>query len=638
MGTRGEIIVKMESRLYLVLVALLALATSIPSFASQTTNSDNPFWQSVPFPYKASVWCVLVDSLGTMFAGTADSGIYRSSDNGETWAWITNGGNGNAGELTITSSIACDPHGNLFASLHGQVYKSTDDGLTWNKLNIGSDVTYVRTIVANSEGQVFAGGVGGISRSTDGGTIWSTVFFDETQVYAMTFNSIGDIYASGGGCEIFRSTDDGTSWCHVTFVGRSPWLYTTRAIAIGADNVIYLGTDGGVMKSNDLGAFWYWSDSGLPEVYMSDLKENSIGHLFAATADGVYLSLHNAASWIQLNSGLEGIEVLCFATNKAGDLLAGTFEHGIFKTRQSTTMFGINQRIVRIVSDITSSPVRDTIVIRNRGVDTLLISKVNSTNPAFNITPSSATISPGDTGCFQVSTMATSAGKYSGNIVFTSNSYLSPDSIPVLLYSKVPFLKLQESGVLCGNVLTGECKDTSLLLENVGFDTLRIISVSSTDPQFSVVQIPSLVLPRRSDSLVIRFTPATPDVYSKQAMITIVSNSAESPDSVGASGIGLAPVGIKQPKGKPIEFQLGQNYPNPFNPTTTLSYQLPTNSFVSLKIYDVLGREVKSLVNEKQNAGGHSVTFDGSNFPSGVYFYRIQAGSQIQTKKLTLLK
>jgi hypothetical protein len=85
-------------------------------------------------------------------------------------------------------------------------------------------------------------------------------------------------------------------------------------------------------------------------------------------------------------------------------------------------------------------------------------------------------------------------------------------------------------------------------------------------------------------------------------------------------------------------FELSQNFPNPFNPSTVISYQLPANTLVTLKVYDELGRLVKTLVNENQNAGAHSVTFNASNLASGVYFYRLTAGSFVETKKLMLLK
>ena len=87
-----------------------------------------------------------------------------------------------------------------------------------------------------------------------------------------------------------------------------------------------------------------------------------------------------------------------------------------------------------------------------------------------------------------------------------------------------------------------------------------------------------------------------------------------------------------------LTYQLNQNYPNPFNPSTVISYQLPTAGFVTLNIYDVLGREVRTLVNQREHAGNYSVTFDAHHLPSGVYFYRLQAGTYTQTKKLLLLK
>jgi hypothetical protein len=85
-------------------------------------------------------------------------------------------------------------------------------------------------------------------------------------------------------------------------------------------------------------------------------------------------------------------------------------------------------------------------------------------------------------------------------------------------------------------------------------------------------------------------------------------------------------------------FALVQNYPNPFNPSTTIEFEVPSLEFVGLKVYDVLGREVATLVNEKKAAGTYEVTFDASHLPSGVYFYRLEAGSFVQTRKMLLVR
>lgn len=103
--------------------------------------------------------------------------------------------------------------------------------------------------------------------------------------------------------------------------------------------------------------------------------------------------------------------------------------------------------------------------------------------------------------------------------------------------------------------------------------------------------------------------------------------------------VSFNPTGVNE-NGFPLpkEFALLQNYPNPFNPATAISYQLSSSSNVTLKIYDVLGGEITTLVSEKQNAGKYSVVFDGGKYSSGVYLYRITADNFVQTKKLLLLK
>ncbi len=97
-------------------------------------------------------------------------------------------------------------------------------------------------------------------------------------------------------------------------------------------------------------------------------------------------------------------------------------------------------------------------------------------------------------------------------------------------------------------------------------------------------------------------------------------------------------VGVIQTTEIPDNYSLSQNYPNPFNPTTRISYGLPKASNVKMVVYDILGKEVATLVNEFTQAGSHEVVFNASTLASGAYFYKIEAGDFVQIKKMLLLK
>jgi hypothetical protein len=87
-----------------------------------------------------------------------------------------------------------------------------------------------------------------------------------------------------------------------------------------------------------------------------------------------------------------------------------------------------------------------------------------------------------------------------------------------------------------------------------------------------------------------------------------------------------------------VSYQLAQNYPNPFNPATNFEFRIAKLEWVTLKVFDVLGREISTLVNEERQAGIYRVTWDASKLPSGVYFYRLRAGDFVETKKMVLTK
>jgi len=138
----------------------------------------------------------------------------------------------------------------------------------------------------------------------------------------------------------------------------------------------------------------------------------------------------------------------------------------------------------------------------------------------------------------------------------------------------------------------------------------------------------SCSFPQGFDSVVVHYDHARPSGCSDWGPIFTADNMRVTPFSVS----------VKSEGELPVMFTSLQNFPNPFNPSTTISYQLPAQSYVMLKVFDVLGREVATLVNGVEEPGYKSIQFDANGLPSGIYFYRLQAGIYVDTKKLVLLR
>jgi hypothetical protein len=95
---------------------------------------------------------------------------------------------------------------------------------------------------------------------------------------------------------------------------------------------------------------------------------------------------------------------------------------------------------------------------------------------------------------------------------------------------------------------------------------------------------------------------------------------------------------VRQDESTPTTFALYQNYPNPFNPTTTIRYVLPSDSFVVIRVFNALGQCIDKMVDARQSAGLHSVSWNASHIPSGIYFYRLEANNRFETKKMLVVK
>ena len=132
--------------------------------------------------------------------------------------------------------------------------------------------------------------------------------------------------------------------------------------------------------------------------------------------------------------------------------------------------------------------------------------------------------------------------------------------------------------------------------------------------------------------------PSDAGLTNRRVISLAFGNGGDLFAGTSGSGVFKYSVSFKTEPGLPTSYSLSQNYPNPFNPTTIIAYDLPQASNVRLKVFDILGREVETLVERDQNAGHYEFAFDASRLSSGTYFYRLDAGAFVQTKKMLIVR
>jgi hypothetical protein len=185
------------------------------------------------------------------------------------------------------------------------------------------------------------------------------------------------------------------------------------------------------------------------------------------------------------------------------------------------------------------------------------------------------------------------------------------------------------------STVVGDTSYQYIFLVNRGGAEMIIDSINISDERFHTAGLFSGIDPYSVQKLKINFNPDSLKTYF--ASFTVYSNGGA--EQITLTGIGIDDaVSVEEEFVNPSTFSLTQNYPNPFNPNTKISWQSPVSSWQTLKVFDILGREVSTVVDEFRNAGSYEVNLDASDLQSGVYFYRLQAGSFIETKKMVVIK
>jgi photosystem II stability/assembly factor-like uncharacterized protein len=384
-----------------------------------------------------------------------------------------------------------------------------------------------------------------------------------------------------------------------------PYGVDIRCVVLSGLN-LFAGTYGsGVYFSTDNGAGWTAVNTGLPAYkYINTLAVDG-EYLYAGTAGGVFVSTNNGTSW-SATTGVTGIDVHAFAVS-GGNLFAGTWDYGAFlSTDNGKSWTAVNTGLPLDLLTVHSLAASGTNLFAGTEFGVFV-----STDSGTSWTAARAGLTNSFILSLAISGTNLFAGTYEGVFLSTDNgtSWTEVNSgMPVDIHGDYPLVPaLAVSGT---NIFAGTNGDGVFLSTNNGISW----TVVNTGLPYKYIG-------------------------------NLAVDGANLYTGSNGSGVWLRPLSemitasVSEPWCEmPTRLSLQQNYPNPFNPGTTIRYELPKSGLVKLGVYDMLGREVAVLVNERKEPGVHEVRFDGSNIASGAYVFRLHAGDFVSSKKLLLLK
>ncbi len=579
--------------------------------------------------------------------------FYRSSDDGKTWDSVAVfaadttlpwGLREHLRKLCVASS------GEIFVSTHGDgIYKSTDAGYSWNKINneeVNSGVYYISI---NCKDEIFIITPQGIKTSKDLGETWELV----SELYlipgVISFDAEDNIY--GGRYEnIFKSIDNGISWSNlgghfelheIKVYKDKIYIAATSGLFVNGPAVpIYVGSNYFPMNVNNQ---WQFIHS---ETYI-DLKKFTI-QLYDIGKDSI---INNQRYYLYKNKWLRYSED----------------EKKLFIWYRDSS---------RVYMDF-SLPANATFPHYIGSFDLDYAKVYEGSTNLFDFTMKYKGLSAGSVyGSWGNS--SESFGENFGPFSYNYSMYAGPDYtyteklIMAILYDSTNAAHYYSNHYKPEITLTPITKiDSSNFQIHFTVDHKYSTFFDPNTPHTGLNFIDSVYMIshyKKNDSILYNVTISAQNIsktkeYIISSMVDtlllksgynyeykflaktkgIITDTSFSPDS-GYYQCSWGKITSERDKTNAIiNYLLSQNYPNPFNPTTKIKYTIPfveTHRYASvkLKVYDILGNEIETLVNKEQSPGEYEVEFNGSNLSSGIYFYRLSAGSFIQTKKMILMK
>ncbi|MCX7985181.1 MAG: T9SS type A sorting domain-containing protein [Bacteroidetes bacterium] len=620
-----------------------------------STDGGNSWTRLSGSPYGAQA--VAVDSSGNVYIGGGGGfpmQFQKSTDGGITWTSITSGlQNANS----QCQALLAHPSGAIIAANANGAFVLPPNSTTWRSTNINFFVTSLRLGVDNRT--VYAGTHNGFYISTDTGRTWVPRNTGLPGVYIGGFAvlSNGDVITSqetneeqqGG---IFRLAMNATSWERI-----NPNIEGTirTCVRAGGDIIILTTFNGRIYTSKDGGYTFTASDAGFIASTPVVLERIRDGSILTATGSTIWRTTNKGTTWDEVFNGtphrinyinsISSSIATVFAATDGGVIRSNDYGQTwtIFKGQPSYQCSGI---LVVPPSRMTSLQVY---VIVGATVYQSLDS--GSTWTQLNSGLSSYSIS-------------SITRHFNGNILIGTKG----DGVYQLDQSTNTWTK-------CSDGLSDQY--ITALIANSPFGSFPGAVYAATQKKIYAAFGSTIVKWEQVFDAPITFGPACLAVKNYNEVycgtqycgiyrstnygynnswlsyndgfrndIGYVYSLIVSGDNTGYAGIKND--GVYSTSGVtditdlhtsiPTKVVLFQNYPNPFNPTTTIQFTVPTRTFVTLKIYDILGREIATLVNERKEPGSYSVDWDAKELGSGVYFYRLQTETFNQTRKLLLIK
>jgi uncharacterized repeat protein (TIGR02543 family) len=323
-----------------------------------TAVSSTDTWTQLPF-YGGTIRCLAIDPLtpSTLYAGTDNGGVFRSTDGGSTWTAL------NTGHTNLSVwALAINPlsPSTLYAGTWGYgVFRSTDGGSTWTAASAGLTNLNVSSLVINplTPSTLYVGtSTGGVFRTTDSGATWTAVNsgLGNRWINALAINPAipSTLYAGTTESGVFRSTNGGDHWTAVNAGLGSQWI-NALAVNPAIHSTLYCGTSTGLFRSTDSGNTWTAANTGLATVNVLSLVINPLSPstLYAGTWDGgVFRSTDSGSTWTAASAGLTNVFIWSLAINPLtpSTLHAGTYG-GIFRSTDSgSTWTVVNSGVTNV--------------------------------------------------------------------------------------------------------------------------------------------------------------------------------------------------------------------------------------------------------------------------------------------------